>query len=600
MSAIDDLAREMTSDIGKESRVAGEGSASRQSGPARWFHDLPLRRKIGVVFGLFVAAFAAISILFGFGLSQLYERNLANNDIAMAVQGSSDLHGAIGELRYHAQLYTFTRDEDALVKQRSVYAAAQDQLAGLRQPILSHAPAIEPRWIEMQGAITSYNENVEELRDSIRRTGNSPASVAIAHRLGKRGNALFEAAGLLNEDLETAADRIGTANFTYFSKFAGMIVGAVIAGVLILFAAASLVARGFSTKVSEITAGMTKLASGERDFDIAGADRKDEIGEMLRAMAVMKRGSERLEQWAKERAGKAAADLEEQERAQAEKRAVLSQLANEFEQTVGDVVGGVAAASTQLKHTAGSMAGAAEDTTRQAHEVSRYMNDANSGANAAAAATDEFSVSISEISRQAASSADLAREANVAAGKADMTISTLSDSAAEIGQIVDLIQSIAQRTNLLALNASIEAARGGEAGRGFAVVASEVKELANQTSHATEQVAGKIRAIQESTGASVAALRQISSQVSELEVTATSIASAVDQQSVAGQDLARSIDMAARSTNAVSSHIDDVRELSQTTGAAASQVLASSTELEFQAEELRRQVDGFLAKVRAG
>nr|WP_255548006.1 methyl-accepting chemotaxis protein [Erythrobacter ani] len=228
------------------------------------------------------------------------------------------------------------------------------------------------------------------------------------------------------------------------------------------------------------------------------------------------------------------------------------------------------------------------------------MVEANSGATAAAAASDEFALSIGEISRQAASSSELARLATDATEEADSTISALSDSAEQVGQIVELIQTIAQRTNLLALNASIEAARGGEAGRGFAVVASEVKELAMQTSRATEQVADQIRAMQDTTGASVSALRSIATQVKELETTAVSIASAVDQQSVAGQDLARSIDLAARGTEKVAAHVDDVRELSLSTGAAASQVLSSANDLDKQATTLNEQVEAFLKQVREG
>jgi len=131
------------------------------------------------------------------------------------------------------------------------------------------------------------------------------------------------------------------------------------------------------------------------------------------------------------------------------------------------------------------------------------------------------------------------------------------------------------------------------------VVASEVKELASQTSRATEEVAEQIRAIQASTGNSVAALRSISEQIEQLESTAVSIAAAVDQQSVAGQDLARSIDLAARSTDLVSDNVAQVRESSLATGAAASQVLTSATELEGQATVLRHQVEDFLAHVRS-
>jgi methyl-accepting chemotaxis protein len=403
-------------------------------------------------------------------------------------------------------------------------------------------------------------------------------------------------------DTEAMAKAAAEAEFLRYSMI--IAVGLGLALTLYLFHAVRTDIVGASRHLLEC---MRRIADGEHDIVVPHRQRVDEYGELGDEIERIRIASIHLQQLSDQQANRAAAELEEQtrlqvqqEEARIERERALRGIADQFERTVGEVVNGVASASTQLQATSTMMAATAEQSSSRTSEVAASMEEANSGATAAAAASDEFAMSIGEISRQAASSAEMARKATVSATEADSTISALAESAEQVGQIVELIQTIAQRTNLLALNASIEAARGGEAGRGFAVVASEVKELAMQTSRATEQVADQIRAMQDTTGASVKALRSIATEVAQLESTAVSIASAVDQQSVAGQDLARSIDLAARGTEQVSSTIKEVRELSVSTGSAASQVLSSSTALEQQATTLRAQVDGFLAQVRAG
>ena len=216
-----------------------------------------------------------------------------------------------------------------------------------------------------------------------------------------------------------------------------------------------------------------------------------------------------------------------------------------------------------------------------------------------AAASEELSTSIGEISRQVEASARIAGEAVDQAQKTDARISQLSQAAARIGDVVDLIQTIAGQTNLLALNATIEAARAGDAGRGFAVVATEVKSLAEQTAKATGEIGQQIADIQSATKESVTAIKEIGAIITRISEISATIASAVEQQGAATQEISKNVQRAAEGTSKVEASISDVQRGASEAGGASSEVLSAAQSLSGESNRLKHEVAKFMNSVRA-
>jgi methyl-accepting chemotaxis protein len=259
---------------------------------------------------------------------------------------------------------------------------------------------------------------------------------------------------------------------------------------------------------------------------VPGIDRRDELGEMARTMEVFKKNGLEVERL---KADQQAAEL----RAAQQRKADMTRLADDFEAAVGEIVGTVSSASTQLEASAGTLTSTAVRSQKLATVVATASEEASTNVQSVASATEELTSSVNEISSQVQESARMANEAVDQARKTNDRVSELSKAAARIGDVVELINTIAGQTNLLALNATIEAARAGEAGRGFAVVASEVKALAEQTAKATGEIGQQISGIQAATQESVGAIREISGTIEKLSEISSTIAAAVEEQGAA-------------------------------------------------------------------
>ncbi|MCP1758992.1 methyl-accepting chemotaxis protein [Bradyrhizobium japonicum] len=430
-------------------------------------------------------------------------------------------------------------------------------------------------------AAAQYAKLVSDI-DRIRKETLAPINEEISELTNEITNFAKQKSVEARTEAEAEAASVARTSF-----ITGMLVALVLIGACI-FSVFSI-----ARPMRALTAAMEKLAGGDFSVVLPGLGRKDEVGEVAGAVEKFKIVSE---QKAREHAE---AKSRQDQLAAEQRRSEMRRLADSFEGAVGEIVGTVSSASTELEASATTLTSTAERTQQLTTVVAAASEEASTNVQSVASATEELSSSITEISRQVQESARVASEAVGQARTTTDRVSELSKAATRIGDVVELINTIAGQTNLLALNATIEAARAGEAGRGFAVVASEVKALAEQTAKATGEIGQQIASIQAATEHSVGAIRDISDTIEKLSEISSAIAAAVEEQGAATQEISRNVQQAAEGTHQVSSNITDVQRGASETGSASSQVLAAAQSLSGDSNRLKLEVGKFLTTVRA-
>jgi methyl-accepting chemotaxis protein len=274
------------------------------------------------------------------------------------------------------------------------------------------------------------------------------------------------------------------------------------------------------------------------------------------------------------------------------------QLADSFESSVKTVVSEVSASATQMQGNAERLNSLADDTKQRSAVVATISGEAAQTATQVAAAAEELTASIAEISAQVQKSSAVATQATEQAENINQSMQLLVEKSGRVGEVIQFITNIAGQINLLALNATIESARAGEAGKGFAVVASEVKNLANQTSKATEEIVQQVQSMQEATKVAVKSVTDIIHIISEISASTAGVAAAVEEQSAATNEISRNITQTAAGTSEISTNIGTVETGAEETGTSARQVLSSAQALSGQAATLSQKVDEFLIMIR--
>src|SRR5256714_7346663 len=358
-----------------------------------------------------------------------------------------------------------------------------------------------------------------------------------------------------------------------------------IAGIAIIW-------RAVARPLADITRVTEQVAGGAAEVAVPYAQRNDEVGALARSIVVF--------QTAMGRNAELNRTIAEEVKAREARNSHIENAVETFRVSVEQSLGAVGKNAEMMRSTAQTLTGVASHAKDQTGSAAAASDDPPTNVHTAASAAEERTASIQEIARHVVQANSVVREAGATTETSAAEIEGLAAAGQRIGAVIDLIQAIAAQTNLLALNATIEAARAGDAGKGFAVVAQEVKSVANQTAKATEGIAQQVAGIQTSTKSAVEAVRHVAASMTEIEKVTTAIASAVEEQGAATQEISRNATLAAQGTKLLAGNISTVNGAIGETTRSAGAALNPAPSLSGEAQRPTNEVQSFFTTLQAG